>query len=45
LPGPWLAIEDQMRVAIHAELPLIDAQRAHRVLLSSENLGKVVLLP
>jgi NADPH:quinone reductase-like Zn-dependent oxidoreductase len=40
-----LAIEGQVRAAVHAELPLVDAQRAHRIFLSRENLGKVVLLP
>jgi NADPH:quinone reductase-like Zn-dependent oxidoreductase len=40
-----LALDSQVRPAIHAELPLTDAQHAHQILLSRENLGKVVLLP
>jgi NADPH:quinone reductase-like Zn-dependent oxidoreductase len=40
-----LAINGRVHAAVHAELPLIDAQLAHRILLSRENLGKVVLLP
>jgi NADPH:quinone reductase len=40
-----LATTGHLRPAIHAELPLSDAVQAHRVLLSRENLGKIVLLP
>lgn len=40
-----LALEGQLRAAIHAELPLTNAPRAHQILLSRKNLGKVVLLP
>ncbi|WP_305785906.1 quinone oxidoreductase family protein [Symbioplanes lichenis] len=40
-----LAESGQLRPAIHAELPLTDAARAHDILESRQNLGKVVLRP
>ncbi|WP_433359400.1 quinone oxidoreductase family protein [Actinoplanes sp. CA-142083] len=40
-----LARTDQLRPAIHAELPLSEAAAAHRIIEERKNLGKVVLRP
>jgi hypothetical protein len=38
-----LTIQGRLRAAVHAGLALIDTGHAHRVLLSRENHGKVIL--
>ncbi|TJZ54359.1 NADP-dependent oxidoreductase [Streptomyces piniterrae] len=40
-----LAGSGQLRAAVHAELPLADAAKAHEIIEARGNLGKVVLLP
>jgi NADPH:quinone reductase-like Zn-dependent oxidoreductase len=40
-----LMLEGKLRPAIHAQIPLSDAARAHEIIESRANLGKVVLLP
>ncbi|WP_309505823.1 zinc-binding dehydrogenase [Streptomyces pyxinae] len=34
-----------LRAPVHAELPLAEAARAHRIIEERRNLGKVVLVP
>ncbi|MFD8547812.1 zinc-binding alcohol dehydrogenase family protein [Streptomyces sp. NPDC059649] len=40
-----LAGSGRLRVAVHAELPLTDAAKAHEIIEGRANLGKVVLRP
>lgn len=40
-----LFTEGRLRPAVHAEIPLAEAARAHRVIEARANLGKVVLVP
>ncbi|WP_030807167.1 quinone oxidoreductase family protein [Streptomyces sp. NRRL S-337] len=40
-----LAGSGRLRVAVHAELPLADAAKAHEIIEGRTNLGKVVLRP
>ncbi|MFC6066607.1 quinone oxidoreductase family protein [Streptomyces ochraceiscleroticus] len=40
-----LAREGRLRPAVHAEIPLAEAARAHAVIEARTNLGKVVLIP
>ncbi|WP_306208371.1 quinone oxidoreductase family protein [Actinoplanes sp. RD1] len=45
-PELWRLVETgQLAPAVHAELPLTEAARAHELLESRRNLGKVVLRP
>ncbi|GGY12354.1 hypothetical protein GCM10010358_75940 [Streptomyces minutiscleroticus] len=40
-----LARSGRLRPTVHAALPLAEAARAHEIIESRANLGKVVLLP
>lgn len=40
-----LALSGTLRPAVHAEIPLADAARAHEIIEARANLGKVVLRP
>lgn len=40
-----LALSGRLRPAVHAEIPLADAARAHAIIEARSNLGKVVLRP
>jgi NADPH:quinone reductase-like Zn-dependent oxidoreductase len=40
-----LLADGRLRPAIHAELPLVDAAEAHRIIEGRANLGKIVLNP
>ena len=40
-----LASAGRLRTAVHAEIPLTEAARAHQIIEARANLGKVVLLP
>lgn len=40
-----LALSGRLRPAVHAEIPLADAARAHEIIEARANCGKVVLLP
>ena len=40
-----LTLSGRLRPAVHAEIPLADAARAHEIIEARTNLGKVVLRP
>ncbi|HEY3978897.1 MAG TPA: zinc-binding dehydrogenase [Streptosporangiaceae bacterium] len=40
-----LTLSGRLRPAVHAEIPLAEAARAHEIIEARANLGKVVLLP
>ncbi|HEX5290638.1 MAG TPA: zinc-binding dehydrogenase [Streptosporangiaceae bacterium] len=40
-----LALSGRLRPAVHAEIPLAEAARAHEIIHARANLGKVVLRP
>ncbi|MFJ6015067.1 zinc-binding alcohol dehydrogenase family protein [Streptomyces sp. NPDC092952] len=40
-----LTLSGRLRPAVHAQIPLTDAARAHEIIEARANLGKVVLLP